>query len=694
MWWMCGTVRPVRATSRMIEDVTADSYTCSVTSDVPRRRGKTKNPDGNWSAADMPKAVIRLSVDTSDPRQRRRVEKLFSACFQLRRAVQSDARHRVEAYWAAPHERARSAKSARERLGLTKKGLEAAGKQHLDAAPHLLRWTSKALGLHLADSVWATVDRHLFADTTGKRMGRPRVGSWWVFSRIPGRARSHTTDRKWETFRLHGTLDATRTAMDKRATGWRHDRPVPTPIAPSGMTSRDWWGWGGPLTVVMSNVGDGDLILPVRLPTAPSQQAHLDHFLGRPELWHKIDLVRHRDPQAVGGWAYEAHLLCLTAPYVSDSTRQRRTEAAVATAGRRAGGDVNVSNITIASHHAGTDLRVTTIERTADEKQREQARRVAERRRQKALDRSRRNTNADQYHPSDRQARAAKRRADRGLAPKQHAPAGPRKSRADGRPERAYRKDQLSNGYRRGRGTAARDARAAAVARRDTARRTAGDLVAQHGTDLTIEAGSIAAWARTWGRAVHAFTPGLLIAAIEREVAAISPSGVVRRAGTRTTAMSQHCACGHRANKSLSERVHTCAVCGLTAGRDAMSAVLAACVDFADPDDPGTAQVDYGLAGRLVADPAIRQTLHQTISGVQERPWASTDTPDPTPSGVGEGTRPPAVTAGSASRTGQVLTTTPNEPPVGDHVGTRSTTNPNAPPDDRELLAAGSRDIS
>jgi hypothetical protein len=48
--------------------------------------------------------------------------------------------------------------------------------------------------------------RHLFGDATGKRAGRPRVGGFWDYTRIPGRARSHTTGRKWETFRLHGTL--------------------------------------------------------------------------------------------------------------------------------------------------------------------------------------------------------------------------------------------------------------------------------------------------------------------------------------------------------------------------------------------------------------------------------------------------------------------------------------------------------
>ena len=630
---------------------------------------------------------------------RRRVEKLFSACFQVRRAVQSDARHRVDAYWAAAHERATGPAAVRQRLGLSKKGLEQAAQAHLDAAPHLLRWCSKALGLHLADTVWEPTRRHLWPDKADKRFGKPKVTSWWEFRRIPGRARSHTTPKKWETFRLHGTLAATRQAMT--ADGWRHHQPIPTPGPADPETA--WWTYDGPLQVVMTGVGDATIVLPVRLPRAPSGQAHLDHHLADPSVWHNVDLVRHRDPGQPGGWAYEAHLLCLVDPYVSDSTTQRRGSAAATTAGRRAGGDVNVSNVTIASHHNGTDLEITTIERTAEEREREQRRGVKERRRQKTLDRSRRNTNPDQYHRSARQEKAAKRRADAGLPPKRHSPAGPRKIRSDGKPERAYRRDRLSRSYGSGRGAAANDARAAAIARRQTAGLVAGGLVATHGTDLTVEHGSIAAWARQWGKALHAFTPGLLVAALQREVAAVRPDAQVRRAGTRRTAMSQHCLCGHRANKPLSQRTHRCAACGLAGGRDAVSAVLASCVNMADPDDPATATVDYRLARRLAADEHTRRALEHTILGVQERPAAnrrtrpdgrvaSTDTPDPTPA-VGEGTRPPAAPAGSAPPTGTVPTTTPTQTAPADVAGTRSTTNPNAPPD-RTPVRAGLRDIS
>ncbi|MGI9016113.1 MAG: hypothetical protein ACR2HR_03245 [Euzebya sp.] len=62
-----------------------------MTSTAVKTRGKTKSPEGNWSAADMPKSVIRLAEDTSDPQVRRRVEQFFSATFQVRRSRRSIA---------------------------------------------------------------------------------------------------------------------------------------------------------------------------------------------------------------------------------------------------------------------------------------------------------------------------------------------------------------------------------------------------------------------------------------------------------------------------------------------------------------------------------------------------------------------------------------------------------------------------
>jgi hypothetical protein len=63
-------------------------------------------------------------------------------------------------------------------------------------------------------------------------------------------------------------------------------------------------------------------------------------------VWHKIDLVRVRDRYAAGGWRYYAHLLTHQPGYQSPATQARRC---MVPAGRRAGVDANVSNLSVAS---------------------------------------------------------------------------------------------------------------------------------------------------------------------------------------------------------------------------------------------------------------------------------------------------------------------------------------------------------
>jgi hypothetical protein len=66
---------------------------------VPRRRGKSTAPNFTY---DGPVAAIRLELDGSDDRVRRRLERQWEAVFRLRRALQRDAAARCRAYWAAP----------------------------------------------------------------------------------------------------------------------------------------------------------------------------------------------------------------------------------------------------------------------------------------------------------------------------------------------------------------------------------------------------------------------------------------------------------------------------------------------------------------------------------------------------------------------------------------------------------------
>jgi len=558
-------------------------------------------------------AVLRLPLDTTDPVQRDRIETMFSAAYQIRSAVQRDARDRARAYWAASHERARDATAARERLGLSKTGLEYAAYGHLDAAPHLRRATTKAVAMHLADSVWAATERHLFRDATGKRHGMPRPGSWFDFTRIPGRAKSHTTERKWETFRLHGSLAGHRaayTTSDGRFRQPDHLRPVTT-------ATRGWWRYTGPLAVVFTGLPIGTLVLPVRLPAAPSNQPILDHYLADATRWHKIDLVRHRDPTAAGGWRYEAHLLVLTPPYESPTTHARRVVAAATTATRRAGIDVNVSNITVASHAGGRDLQITRVVHDQSARQAIATRATRQKRHGRRLDRSRRASNPEHYELSARQQRHNERRAANGLAPAQMIPRGPRKRRGNGAPQSAYRHDALSNAYRRERAAAARDAEAASQARHELARQIAARFVRDHGCSFVVEDCNLTSWSRRWGARMAAFTPGLLVTALEREAVAVARlaaiAGGIDRAATRTTALSQHCLCGQRVPKSLGERTHACGACGLRGNRDAVSATLAACVVFATPGEPASATLDGERARALLDAPHTRSRLLATL---------------------------------------------------------------------------------
>jgi hypothetical protein len=568
--------------------------------------------------------VLPLALDTSDPLQRSRIEALSSAAFSVRRALQRDARSRCKAYWAARHERERAPSAVRDRLGLSRTSLEQQAYAHVDGAPHLRRYVTKALAMHIADGVWTATERHLFRDASGKTAGMPHVGRWFDFARIAGRARSHTKSKVWETFRLVGSLGGHRAAYTSEVGFYqpRRMRPIDEP-------SGSWWTYDGPLGVVFTGLPGGTIVLPVRLPAAPANQAILDHYLADPSRWHKIDLVRRRDPSAPGGWRYEAHLTVLVEPYVAPSTRARRAAAARDVSGRTAGIDVNVSNITIASHQRGRDLQITRIERTANVKAKAQKQARRRRRQQRALERSRRAANRAQYQLSKRQDKRARRRAAQGLLPVEVIPTGPRIVHADGRPVQAYRKDQLSATYRRGRAAQAADQASQAQARRAAAREAAAAIVREHGYTFVVEDASIAAWAHTWGRALAAFSPGLVVAAIEREANAVArlvgvtDAGVVR-ASTKSTTLSQRCLCGAIATKTLADRVHAC-VCGIVGDRDAVSATLAACVVVRDPSAPATAYVDDERTRNLLYNLRTRSVLAYTVSdkGRQDVPSES-----------------------------------------------------------------------
>jgi hypothetical protein len=146
-------------------------------------RGKNKAP--KWTKPDGGiVSVMVLPLAVTDPADLDRLDKLFGAMWSVKRAVQRDARAKVDAYWAARHERdTHGAKAARQRLGLSREGLERCAYKHLEDAGHLKHHASKALVMHMADQVWNGVQRHLFADSAGNRHGRP---AWVAGTTSPG----------------------------------------------------------------------------------------------------------------------------------------------------------------------------------------------------------------------------------------------------------------------------------------------------------------------------------------------------------------------------------------------------------------------------------------------------------------------------------------------------------------------------
>ena len=613
---------------------------------------------------------------------------MFEAAYSLRRALQRGGRGRARAYHAAHHERAKDPAAARTRLGLSQEAFEDAARGHVDRAPHLRRFVTKAQAMHLADGVWTAFERHLFRDARGKTLGMPHVTRWYDFTRIPGRARSRKKSHKWETFRLHGSLPGHRaayTGADGRFFQPDHMRPVPPPAG-------SWWSHSGPLAVVFSGLPGGTFVLPVRLPAAPANQPVLDHHLADPSRWHKIDLVRRRDPTVDRGWRYEAHLMVLAPPYASPATHARRADAAVVTRGRRAGIDVNVSNVTVASHDAGRDLVITRVERAGDAQRAERERARKERRRQRSLDRSRRAANPEQYDLSARQVAHVRRLVTTGQPAPHLVPRGARKIRAGGRPVQAYKKDHVSASYRRGRGAQAAAAAAATQARRQRARTIAGTLVRQHGFSLTLEDCDVGAWARQWGRAIAAFSPGVLVAALAAEVEAVAAvagvPGGVRRVPTATTALSQHCPCGARVPKSLGVRVHACPACGLAGDRDAVAAVLAAFVVVTRPGELRSARVDYDAARVAFRDPRARQTVRDSLPvsvwGRQDAPSESTASSARDGSSVADPGRTPDLVEVARRTVGMAPRPTPDEP------GPRGQTKSDRPRSRTNLLRNGS----
>jgi hypothetical protein len=110
---------------------------------------------------------------------------------------------------------------------------------------------------------------------------------------------------------------------------------------------------------------------------------------------------------------------------------------------------------------------------------------------------------------------------------------------------------------------------------------------------------------------------------------AVCASSSMSSAGTRSTALSQHCLCGARVPKPLAQRTGDCPHFGLHGDRDIVSAAVATCVALTDPDDPRTARVHYRLAHAMRAGLAAEQEWEGSVNRHQHQHHPMLDRPGP-----------------------------------------------------------------
>lgn len=166
------------------------------------------------------------------------------------------------------------------------------------------------------------------------------------------------------------------------------------------------------------------------------------------------------------------------------------------------------------------------------------------RRIQRAMDRSRRATNPDNYNP-------------------------------DGTVKKGVKRWVYSHGYLKLQAELRECQRRMAETRKTEHGRLANRIMVM-GRYIQAERLSYLALQKRYGRSVRDRAPGRFIDLLRRK--AESAGGGLVEFPTRTTCLSQVCHCGSRRKKPLSQRIHTCS-CGVVMQRDIYSAFLARCVE-------------------------------------------------------------------------------------------------------------------
>lgn len=489
----------------------------------------------------MHTVVLPLVVSTTDTRE---VEARFNTGFQLYRAAVREGLRRLDLMrqskaWrkarSMPHTtpaqvkaRNKALNQVREVHGVTEADLRTYATETRLKSGWMSDHIDSQVASNLGSRAWESLAGHLF---NGK--GRPRIPRWHEFTSMDGAPPNHK-DGKWQSITLTGT--------------WNPDPDVCSTPPAVGR-----WGWAGPLHLVWNARPGSSRLLTLRVkihalsPVNSHARARQEHALADRSAWQGVSLVRR---QILVGrherWVYEAHLLVERPAWHLLDRYKDMPEHTV-------GLDLGPGTLAAVAHD-GTGVSAALLVRASEEdKQAVKQQAARSRRRARAIDRSRRANNPDAYAPG-KANKSGRRRKGAG----------------------SYKRETRlvkSSSERRLQAQVRDQARKQAEERTRRINTTAIQVVSELGKHIRWEAAAPSSWTRLWGGAVGQFAPSALTGAIERE--AMKAGGSFTPVPTHL-ALSQHCVCGARVKKPLSQRVHTCACGAVDDGvhRDLWSAFL------------------------------------------------------------------------------------------------------------------------
>lgn len=217
---------------------------------------------------------------------------------------------------------------------------------------------------------------------------------------------------------------------------------------------------------------------------------------------------------------------------------------------------------------------------------------------------------------AEREARKLERRRQRAVQRSRRA-SNPEAFNKDGSSKKGVKQRKLSKRGKRRAARLATSKRKRTIHRRQRQQRVIREIVSR-GSTIAAEDLDYRAWQRSWGARTSLTAPGEFMQRLAAECARVG--GGLKCLDPWALALSQYCLCGERAKKALSEREHSCPVCGFgPVDRDLLAAFLAreVAVKNLSPEDlsDGLDTIEDGIRDR--AERVLRPSARHHSSDQQ-----------------------------------------------------------------------------